>query len=154
MSRLPALTPDDPLQPTPTQAALTTPPDPSGDSEALPGSGEGQVLEAAIEGARTAAPARAQRARASTLPADVVAPSNVTVELAWSGGSDVVTMRLPTEVLRALDERVRHLAVPKGMTVAAAVLELLKLADGNLIELVDETHQRYDTARRRARRAA
>jgi hypothetical protein len=40
------------------------------------------------------------------------------------------------------------------MTVAAALLELLQREDGELVELVESTQQRYDAARRRARRAA
>ena len=152
MSRLPALTPDDPLQPSPAIAVPQTP-----DEQAAatpPATDAGPVPDAATEGARAAARIRRPRPTRSVLQTDATQTAPETHDLGWSGASDVVTMRLPTEVLRALDERVRKLAVPKGMTVAAAVLELLKLADDKLIEVVDETQQRYDTARRRARRAA
>ena len=72
----------------------------------------------------------------------------------WTGVTDVTTFRLPAEVLRALHERSRQLGVAKGMTVAAALLELLERTDDELVELVENTQQRYDSARRRARRAA
>jgi len=68
--------------------------------------------------------------------------------------TDVTTFRLPAEVLQALHERSRQLGVAKGMTVAAALLELLQRTDDELVELVENTQQRYDSARRRARRAA
>jgi len=68
--------------------------------------------------------------------------------------TDVTTFRLPAEVLQALHERSRQLGVAKGMTVAAALLELLQRTDDELVGLVENTQQRYDSARRRARRAA
>ena len=71
-----------------------------------------------------------------------------------TGATDVTTFRLPAEVLHALHERSRQLGVAKGMTVAAALLELLERGDDELVELVESTQQRYDSARRRARRAA
>ncbi len=40
------------------------------------------------------------------------------------------------------------------MTIAAALLELLRRDDRELVELIEQTQQRYDSARRRARRVA
>ncbi|MGO9955838.1 MAG: hypothetical protein ACLP50_07615 [Solirubrobacteraceae bacterium] len=57
-------------------------------------------------------------------------------------------------MLQALHERSRHLGVAKGMTVAAALLDLFQRADDEIVEVVENTQQRYDSARRRARRAS
>jgi hypothetical protein len=81
-------------------------------------------------------------------------PPAPTTDHEWSGATDVTTFRLPAELLQQLHQRARDLGLAKGMTVAAALLELLQRADDELIELVDQTQERYDIARRRARRAA
>jgi hypothetical protein len=72
----------------------------------------------------------------------------------WSGATDVTTFRLPAELLRQLHQRSRDLGLAKGMTVAAALLDVFQRGDDELVQLVEQTQQRYDTARRRARRAA
>jgi len=136
MSKLPALTPDDPLRAgtavSPTQL---------------------QVPVTSTE--TTATPTPAQRRRRTThRPAPPKPPASQTPGEEWTGATDVTTFRLPAEVLHALHERSRQLDVAKGMTVAAALLELLQRTDDELVELVENTQQRYDTARRRARRAA
>jgi hypothetical protein len=129
MSKLPALTPDDPLR-----AVGAVPP-------AQP------AAPAAKEPTETSAPRR-------RAPARQPAAAQMTPGEEWTGVTDVTTFRLPAEVLHALHERSRQLGVAKGMTVAAALLELLERADDELVELVEKTQQRYDSARRRARRAA
>jgi hypothetical protein len=134
MSKLPALTPDDPLR-----ADAPVPP-------AQP------AASAAKEPTETRAP-RPRGTRRPT-PRQPAAPETPPGEEEWTGVTDVTTFRLPAEVLHALHERSRQLGVAKGMTVAAALLELLERADDELVELVEKTQQRYDTARRRARRAA
>lgn len=128
MSKLPALTPDDPLRagtPVPPAQPVAVPP-----------------TAAAKELAETPPPQPEPEAPQTPSGED------------WTGATDVTTFRLPAEVLHALHERSRHLGVAKGMTVAAALLELLQRADDELVELVEQTQQRYDSARRRARRAA
>ena len=138
MSKLPALTPDDPLRPVapakPTQAG----------APASPVAGEDPARKLAPRPRATRRPAPAPKAAAPQTP-----PGEE-----WTGATDVTTFRLPTEVLHALHERSRQLGVAKGMTVAAALLELLQREDNELVELVESTQQRYDSARRRARRAA
>lgn len=138
MTKLPALTPDDPLRavasPQPEQAA--TPHD-----------------------GRETPVAQRRRAAPRTPPPPPPTPSpdkapQAPPEEEWSGVTDVTTFRLPAEVLQALHERSRQLGVAKGMTVAAALLELLQRTDDELVGLVENTQQRYDSARRRARRAA
>lgn len=141
MSKLPALTPDDPLR-----AGTPVPPA----QAAAPAA-------ATNEPAGTPAPRR-RRAPRRPAPAperqpEPEAPQTPSGE-DWTGATDVTTFRLPAEVLHALHERSRQLGVAKGMTVAAALLELLQRADVELVELVEQTQQRYDSARRRARRAA
>ena len=68
----------------------------------------------------------------------------------WGGGSRVASYRLPDELLDELDERTRPLGLPIGLTVAAAMLELLDRDDAAITDLVD----RVDDARHHARRAA
>lgn len=140
MTKLPALTPDDPLR----IAEITQPSQPA---TAAP--------VTAKESERTPAPGRR---RATRRPAPAPAPQpptpQRTSELEWTGATDVTTFRLPAEVLQELHQRSRALGLAKGMTVAAALLELLEREDDQLVELVERTQQRYDSARRRARRAA
>jgi hypothetical protein len=144
MSKLPALTPDDPLRAgTPVAPAQPAAP----------------PTAAAKEPAETPAPRRRRAPRrpaAAPVPPRQLEPEAPQTPSAeeWTGATDVTTFRLPAEVLHALHERSRHLGVAKGMTVAAALLELLQRADDELVELVEQTQQRYDSARRRARRAA
>ena len=138
MSKLPALTPDDPLR-----AGTPVPPA----QPAVP------PTAAAKELAETPAPRRPAAAPVPPSQPEPEAPQTPSGE-DWSGATDVTTFRLPAEVLHALHERSRQLGVAKGMTVAAALLELLQRADDELVELVEQTQQRYDSARRRARRAA
>ena len=139
MSKLPALTPDDPLRAVPpaqpTQAG----------AEASPAAAE--------DPASTPAPRRRRATRRPT-PAPKAAAPQAPPGGEWTGATDVTTLRLPAEVLHALHERSRQLGIAKGMTVAAALLELLQREDTELVELVESTQQRYDAARRRARRAA
>jgi hypothetical protein len=135
MSKLPALTPDDPLR-AGTAAAPAQPPAP----------------EVADQQPRETPAAQRHRPAPARQP-EPEAPQTPSVE-EWTGATDVTTFRLPAEVLHALHERSRQLGVAKGMTVATALLELLQRADDELVELVEHTQQRYDTARRRARRAA
>jgi len=137
MSKLPTLTPDDPLR-----AVAPVPPEPAAPASAA---------SAAKEPTETPAPRRrATRRPAARQPAG---PQTQAGE-EWTGATDVTTFRLPAEVLHALHERSRQLGVAKGMTVAAALLELLERGDDELVQLVESTQQRYDSARRRARRAA
>lgn len=133
MSKLPALTPDDPLR-----AVVPVPP--------------AQPAAAAAAAAKEPTETPAPRRRAA--PARQPAAAQTPLGEEWTGVTDVTTFRLPAEVLHALHERSRQLGVAKGMTVAAALLELLERADDELVELVEKTQQRYDSARRRARRAA
>jgi len=135
MSKLPTLTPDDPLRAVaPVPAELAAP------------------ATAAKEPTETRAPRR--RATSRPAPARQPVGSQTPAGEEWTGATDVTTFRLPAEVLHALHERSRQLGVAKGMTVAAALLELLQRGDNELVELVESTQQRYDSARRRARRAA
>ncbi len=137
MSKLPALTPDDPLRavpaPQPEKRASTE------------------------DGGDTSAPRRRRATRrppSTSVPgAKRIAPEASPRE-EWTGATDVTTFRLPAEVLQALHEGSRELGVAKGMTVAAALLELLQRPDDEVVELVERTQQRYDSARRRARRTA
>ncbi len=140
MTKLPALAPDDPLragrppqlpqaQPTPTPLAIPDEPNPT----PLP---------------------RRRRASPPAESGPQLATAKISPGEEWTGATDVTTLRLPVEVLRALHERSRRLGVAKGMSVAAALLALLGRGDDELIELVETTQQRYDSARRQARRSA
>jgi hypothetical protein len=137
MSKLPTLTPDDPLR-----AVAPVPPEPAAPATA------------AKEPTETPAPRRRATPRPAPAPARQPVSPQTPAEEEWTGATDVTTLRLPAEVLHALHERSRQLGVAKGMTVAAALLELLQRGDNELVELVESTQQRYDSARRRARRAA
>lgn len=141
MTKLPALTPDDPLR----IAEVAQPPQPAAAATPV----------TAKESKQTPVP---RRRRATHRPAPAPAPQSPapqrTPEVEWTGATDVTTFRLPAEVLQELHQRSRALGLAKGMTVAAALLELLEREDDQLVELVERTQQRYDSARRRARRAA
>ncbi len=144
MSKLPALTPDDPLRAVPAPQPDETPTSPN----------DGK------DGNDTPAPRRRRATRRpppapdlSPAPEQLAAPQTPSGE-EWTGATDVTTFRLPAEVLQALHERSRHLGVAKGMTVAAALLDLFQRADDEIVEVVENTQQRYDNARRRARRAS
>lgn len=136
MSKLPVLTPDDPLR-------VATPVPPA-QLAAAPTAAKEPVEPPAPRRHVTRRPASARQPEAPQTPS----------EGEWSGATDVTTFRLPAEVLRTLHERSRDLGVAKGMTVAAALLELFRREDDELVELIEITQQRYDSARRRARRAA
>jgi hypothetical protein len=138
MSKLPALTPDDPLR-------AVTPVPPA--QPAAPATTAEETTEAP-------APRRRATRRRTPAPAPQPAVPQTSLGEEWTGATDVTTFRLPAEILHALHECSRQLGIAKGMTVAAAVLELLQREDTELVELVERTQQRYDTARRRARRAA
>ena len=137
MSKLPTLTPDDPLR-----AVAPVPPEPAAPATA------------AKESTERPAPRRRATRRPAPVPARQLAAPQTPAGEEWTGATDVTTLRLPAEVLHALHERSRQLGVAKEMTVAAALLELLERGDDELVELVERTQQRYDSARRRARRAA
>ncbi len=142
MSKLPALTPDDPLRArpeAPSSATATSPADSSIDEPST---------------ATATAPTRRRPTHRPGKPRQPSLPREASTEQDWSGATDVTTLRLPVEVLHALHERSRQLGVAKGMTIAAALLELLRRDDRELVELIEQTQQRYDSARRRARRVA
>ncbi len=141
MSKLPALIPDDPLRATPPRPARAAPP---ATPVAIPDEPEPEPAPA---------PSRRRATRRAAQATQSVAPKT-TRGGEWTGATDVTTFRLPVEVLHALHERSRQLDIAKGMTVAAALLELLDRGDDELVELVESIQQRYDTARRRSRRAA
>ena len=131
---LPALIPDDPL--------ASAPP-----TRVSPGAPE--VEPKAVD--ERPRPAKKSRRRA---PAPAAAPTSPTapVEIAWSGTSEVTTLKMPTEVLRALDDRRGQLGLPKGYTVAAAILALLERDDSALRSAVEAVEERVGRARRDARR--
>ena len=141
MNKLPALTPDDPLR----APASVTPPPPA----PLP---HAEDTPAAVPAAKHA-PRRRRPATRRAAPATQAAAQPTSSEQ-WSGATDVTTFRLPAELLQQLHQRSRDLGLAKGMTVAAALLDLFQRDDDELVQLVEQTQQRYDTARRRARRAA
>ncbi len=142
MSKLPALTPDDPLRARPEAPSSGTATPPADSSTDEPST------------ATAAAPIRRRPTHRPAKTRQPSLPRETSTEQDWSGATDVTTLRLPVEVLHALHERSRQLGVAKGMTIAAALLELLRRDDRELVELIEQTQQRYDSARRRARRAA
>ena len=138
MSNSLALTPHDPFRPVapakPTQARRT----------ASPVAGEDPARKLAPRPRATRRPAPAPKAAAPQAPPGEECDRR-------DGRHHVPTTdrsapRAPRTIPAA--------SVAKGMTVAAALLELLQREDTELVELVESTQQRYDTARRRARRAA
>jgi hypothetical protein len=173
MSKLPALTPDDPLRVVVRPSSVNTPAAPNAlvaaPDDVAPENAGGRGVEAAspLEPAKDSQPASSQRsdrphpltaaserrtAQRSARPA--TSSSTVTTGLELSGASDVITHRAPSELLKAFHKRVHELQLPKGMTVAAAVEQLLQHDDADLIELVENMEQRFENGRRRARRAA
>jgi hypothetical protein len=134
MTKLPALTPDDPLR-------LAAAPPAATPAAPKPTPPESPAISR-----------RRSTRRAAVSPDRVI--QEASSENQWTGVTDVTTFRLPVEVLNALHERSKELGIAKGMTVAVALTELLQRTDTELVQLVEETQQRYDTARRRARRAA
>ena len=147
MTKLPPLTPDDPLR----APANAPPPLSAASPAAAPASATSS--EASLVPAE-AAPRRRRPATRRPAPAPAQPSARRTPSEEWSGATDVTTFRLPAEVLQQLHQRSRDLGLAKGMTVTAALLDLLQRADDELVQLVEETQQRYDSARRRARRAA
>lgn len=155
MAKLPALTPDDPLRPPP----------PAGDTPADRGqqsTGTEKPRSDATSNGGSRQPPRSRRPTrdaaiaptATKTPASQDEPQSPAKPADWSGTSDVITLRLPAEVAQALEHRRYRLRVPKGMAVAAALEWLLERSDTELINLVEQTQERFETARRRARRAA
>lgn len=151
MSKLPALTPDDPLRgpvattPPPAQTSAPAVSEPTAPAAALAPDAEPTSPHAAPSGF-TPAPTTPKRAQAK--PAE---PTSVDAE--WNGTTDVTTARVPTEVLRLMRQRSRELGLPIGMLLTAGLLDVLALDDDDLIERIEATQLRYDRARRRASRA-
>lgn len=171
MSKLPTLTPDDPLRivappssvsaPVAPDALVTAPDDIAPEDE----SGRGLEAASQVNGGKHSKPAGSRRngrpdpqtgapelrtARRSRQPATAIPIAAFDL----SGASDVITHRAPSELLKAFHKRVHELQLPKGMTIAVAVEQLLQHDDASLIELVENMEQRFDNGRRRARRAA
>ena len=133
---LPALIPDDPLASAPpTRVAPRAP-------EVEPKAVDERPRPAKKSRRRAPAPAGAPTSAHATAPP----------EIAWSGTSEVTTLKMPTEVLRALDDRRGQLGLPKGYTVAAAILSLLERDDSALRSVVEAVEERVGRARRDARR--
>ena len=149
MTKLPTLTPDDPLR-----SSTSAPPPPAASSAEA----AAPVTDHASNEAPPAEDAPDHRRQARRRPAPAPAPAQLSERPMppeeWSGATDVTTFRLPAELLRQLHQRSRDLGLAKGMTVAAALLDVFQRGDDELVQLVEQTQQRYDTARRRARRAA
>ena len=140
MTKLPELVPDDPLR---TASNPSTSPEPTSDRPPEP------------ERPTTAAEVAPDAPEPERPPAhDVGEPLWAAgEEEEWSGSTDVTTVRVPVEVLRAMRERSRDLGLPKGMILTAGMLDVLARSDDELIERVEATQLRYDRARRRASRA-
>lgn len=137
MAKLPPITPDDPLG-TAADAAAPSP-------KLSRGSGASRPARARPRGVR---PGNAPKIASVADPAPPATSSDE-----WSGATDVTTFRLPIEVLRLLHERSRRLGIAKGMTAATAILEFLGRDDAAAVAAVEAVQQRYDSARRRARRS-
>ena len=148
MTKLPSLTPDDPLRAA--TAAPNPPPTPSTTkSQAEPGPDPPAVAPAPPTPAATPA----GRARTRTAPSTTTATSGPSeLDAEWSGSTDVTTARMPTEVLRLLRRRSRELGLPIGMILTAGLVNVLADRDEDLVDRVDATQARYDQARRRASR--
>ncbi len=71
---------------------------------------------------------------------------------AWSNISRPASYRLPDDLLTELDERARALRLPIGLTVTAALLQLLDAEDDKILELVERAEDAQHHARRNARR--
>ena len=147
MTKLPALTPDDPLR-----SSTSAPPPPAASSAEAAAPVTDHPSNEALPAED--APDHRRQARRRPAPAPAQLPERPTPPEEWSGATDVTTFRLPAELLRQLHQRSRDLGLAKGMTVAAALLDVFQRGDDELVQLVEQTQQRYDTARRRARRAA
>ena len=146
MSRLPTLTPDDPLR-----TAVASPTPASGRTDT-----SGPPIAAGSE------PPASPRSASTPVPADHVSrdgSSTATdraaqVDEEWSGTTDVTTARMPTEILRLMRRRSRDLGLPIGMLLTAGLVEILAEDDETLTGRIETTQLRYDRARRRASRAA
>ena len=80
----------------------------------------------------------------ATPPASAPTPSPVT---RWGGSATTTAYRLPGDMVDELAERVHELGLPVGLTVAAAVDQLLALPDEDLTAVV----RAAESARRLAR---
>ena len=157
MSKLPALTPDDPLAAStapaePTTRPVAEPHDAAADRSPTPHPQPAAPMTNGATAAQSQAPstvATPKRARTPNASTNGAAGE----EGEWSGSTDVTTLRVPIEVLHAMRQRSRDLGLPKGMILTAGLLDLLKRSDEDLIEVVEATQLRYDRARRRANRS-
>ncbi len=73
---------------------------------------------------------------------------------AWSGITSAATHKLPVELLKLLDKRMSAVGLTKTATISAALVELLSYDDAELVRRVDAFQERYERARRRAKRTA
>lgn len=149
-SSLPALDLDDPLRSPRAQATADGPAEQPGSP--IPAS----------EASADDPPVKAQRARrrpARQAPVDTrtehpaaEATESAGVWREWGRGSRTATYRLPEDLLEELDSRSRTLELPLGMTVGAALLQLLDQDDSALIAAVERVEDARLQASRRARR--
>jgi outer membrane biosynthesis protein TonB len=159
VTKLPALTPDDPLRaatPAAPQPEVEQEPDPTPAAhqpkvEQEPAPEPTESPRPSVPAAQTPTGRAPVRRVRRTAPA---APDASQADSEWSGSTDVTTVRVPVEVLRLLRRRSRELGLPIGMILASGLVDVLAAADEDLIARVDVTQARYDQARRRASRAA
>lgn len=70
----------------------------------------------------------------------------------WGGTTRPASYRLASDLLDELDERTHNLRLPIGLTVTAALLQLLDMSDDEVVRLVDRAEESQERARRAARR--
>jgi hypothetical protein len=96
--------------------------------------------------------AKASAADVSASPAPSAGLADLADLDAWSGITSAATHKLPVELLKLLDKRMSAVGLTKTATISAALLELLSYDDAELVRRVDAFQERYERARRRARR--
>jgi len=72
----------------------------------------------------------------------------------WRGTTRPASYRLAADLLDELDERTHSLRLPIGLTVTAALLQLLDMSDDEVVRLVDRAEESPRTRTARSSTAA
>jgi hypothetical protein len=93
-------------------------------------------------------PQRPRRTKAAEAVGKARAPET---EL-WSGVAKPAGFRIDTNLLDELDARTHRLRLGIGITVQAAIVQLLEMTDAEITGLVDRAEEAQERARRATRR--
>lgn len=91
-------------------------------------------------------------AAAPETPAGAAPTANIGEVDTWAGLTSAATHKLPVELILELEKRIAPLGLTKTATISTALVELFAHDDEEIISRVDAFEERYERARRRAKR--